>query len=170
MEKPAKDTLAINWPEYYAPKNAPVHVRNSLQIDAPAQHVWAWLVRAESWPDWYSNASRVRITTHHGPDLALGTEFRWRTFGVGIRSRVQEFVPCSRIAWDGHAPGIDVYHAWVIEESGQGCLVATEETQYGVIARLGAWLMPKRMSTFHQIWLEGLAEKAAGGTPADSAR
>jgi hypothetical protein len=43
--------------------------------------------------------------------------------------------------------------------------VVTEETQYGAMARLGAWLMPARMSRFHQIWLEELAAKAATGGP-----
>ncbi|MEO2167985.1 MAG: SRPBCC domain-containing protein [bacterium] len=165
MANRSHGALEINWPTHYSPANAPVHVRNTLLIEASAEHVWAWLVRAELWPDWYSNASRIRIRGNRGPDLALGTEFRWRTFGFGIRSRVQEFVPCSRIAWDGHAVGIDVYHAWVIEERGPGCTVVTEETQHGVIARLGAAWMPKRMSNFHQIWLEGLAAKAASGKP-----
>lgn len=159
--------MEIDWPEHYAPRNSPVHVRNSLQIEASAEFVWAWLVRAELWPEWYPNASRVRIADARGPDLALGAEFRWRTFGVGIRSHVREFVPFSRIAWDGHAPGIDVYHAWVIEEGSQGCRVVTEETQHGFVARVGAWLMPQRMSKFHQIWLEELAGKAAQGKPPD---
>ncbi len=159
------ESLEIDWPEHYAPENSPVHVRNSLRIAAPAEHVWAWLVRAEGWPDWYPNASRVRIAGGAGPDLALDTDFRWRTFGVAIRSRVREFVPCSRIAWDGRAIGIDVYHAWIIQQQQEACLVVTEETQHGVAARLGARLMPNRMSRFHQIWLENLAEKAAHGTP-----
>jgi hypothetical protein len=159
------DTPEIHWPSHYAPQNTPVHVRNSLWIPASAESIWAWLIRAESWPDWYSNASRVRVGDGRGPNLTLDGAFRWRTFGVGIRSRVQEFIPCSRIAWDGHAPGIDVYHAWLIEESEQGCMVVTEETQHGVIARLGAWLIPQRMSTFHQIWLEALATKATHAPP-----
>lgn len=165
MEDHRSDDLEIHWPERFAPASAPVHVRNHLRIDAPAERVWAWLVRAEAWPSWYPNASRVRLDGNRGPDLALDRAFRWRTFGVGIRSRVREFVPFSRIAWDGRAPGIDVYHAWVIAERGQGCEVVTEETQYGVMARLGAWLMPTRMSRFHQIWLEELAAKAATGGP-----
>jgi len=168
MENDAREAPGIDWPEHCAPQNAPVHVRNSLTIEAPAERVWAWLVRAELWPDWYCNASRVRIGGNQGPNLALDTAFRWRTFGMGIRSRVREFVPFSRIAWDGKAVGIDVYHAWVLQDRGQGCTVVTEETQHGVIARLGAWLMPKRMSSFHQIWLESLAEKAVQGMPPGS--
>jgi uncharacterized protein YndB with AHSA1/START domain len=165
MAKPERETLEINWPERYVPQAAPVHVRNSLRIAAPAENIWAWLIGAERWPDWYPNASRVRIDGDHGSELALDSEFRWRTFGVGIRSRVLEFVPCSRIAWDGHAVGIDVYHTWLIEDHGSESLVVTEETQHGVIARLGAWLMPTRMSDLHQIWLENLAERAKLGIP-----
>jgi uncharacterized protein YndB with AHSA1/START domain len=165
MENHAPESGKIKWPERYSPQVAPVHVRNSLKISAPAADVWAWLVRAERWPDWYPNAARVRILRGGGPELALGTEFRWRTFGVGIRSTVREFVPGRRIAWDGRSLGIDVYHAWLIEESADGCRVLTEETQHGAIARLGAWLIPTRMSDFHQIWLENLAANAATGEP-----
>jgi hypothetical protein len=85
--------------------------------------------------------------------------------GVAIRSRVREFEPCSRVAWDGRAIGIDVYHAWIIEERAGGCMVVTEETQHGVLARIGGCLMPKRMSTFHQVWLENLAKKSIQGRP-----
>lgn len=165
MEENPTDSTEINWPEHYAPGNAPVHVRNTLEINSPAERVWAWLVRAELWPDWYPNASKVRIADNAGPDLGLGREFHWRTFGVGIRSCVKEFEPCRRIAWDGHSFGIDVYHAWLIQGRGDSCLVVTEETQHGFIAQLGARLMPKRMSTQHQIWLEQLAKKSAAGPP-----
>lgn len=165
MSYKAYDYSAIHWPKRYAPKNAPVYVRNSLWIEAPAEQIWAWLVRAPGWPDWYPNAKGVQFIDDGRPDLALDTVFRWQTFGVNIRSRVREFVPCSRVAWDGRALGIDVYHGWVIEASAGGCRVVTEETQHGVLARAGAWLMPKRMSNFHQIWLENLAEKAVRGKP-----
>jgi len=164
---PDPGTLEIHWPERFAPDVAPVHVRNVIRIAAPAAGIWAWLVRAENWPDWYPNASRVRIEGDRGPSLGTDAVFRWRTFGFGIRSHVREFVPCSRIAWDGVAIGIDVYHAWVIEPHEEGCTVVTEETQYGVMSRLGAWLMPNRMSHFHQIWLENLARQAVQGPPPD---
>lgn len=135
-------------------------------MDAAPETVWAWLIRAELWPDWYPNAHNVRIEPPGHPDLALATRFHWRTFGVSLISTVEEFAPCERIAWSGLGFGVDVYHAWLITptESG-GSHVLTEETQYGFLARLGAIFLPNRMHFYHQIWLEQLAAKAAEGLP-----
>ena len=159
-------TLAqINWPSHFAPQNCPVHVRNELAMNAPPEQVWAWLVRATLWPTWYVNAANVRLLQGNGANLALGTKFRWRTFGVTITSTVLEFVPHERIAWDARAIGLEVYHAWLLQRTPQGCHVLTEETQHGALARLGNAVMPHRMYKYHQIWLESLARQSAAGLP-----
>ena len=36
---------AIQWPAHFHPDHAPVHVVNDLFIPAPAEHIWAWLVK-----------------------------------------------------------------------------------------------------------------------------
>ncbi len=151
---------AIRWPARYAPGTAPVHVKNALAIAAPPAAVWAKLVRATGWPSYYANASKVRIDGG-GDDLGPGATFRWRTFGVDLVTRVEEFVPHERIAWLAHGVGVEAYHAWLIEPTPAGCHVVTEETQYGALARLGAVLFPQRMHDWHQRWLEGLARVAA---------
>lgn len=155
----------IRWPPRFHPDVCPVHVRNELAMPASPDVVWAWLIRAANWPTWYRNAARVRFQSGPGPDLAEGVRFRWTTFGVRIVSTVREFVPGERIGWDGRAPGIDVYHAWLIEKTANGCRVLTEETQHGWLARLGHWAMPARMERMHQVWLESLREQAARGWP-----
>ncbi len=99
-----------------------------------------------------------------GSDLGDGVRFRWRTFGVGLDTQVREWVPNERIAWLATAVGIRAYHAWLIVPTGAGCRVITEETQHGIVARLGKLLFPKRMYDWHQKWLEGLktrCERAA---------
>ena len=154
----------IRWPEHYDPKHAPVHVRNELAIAAPPESVWAWLVRAAAWPRWYPNSADVRIEGGGG-ELALGARFRWRTFGVAIRSQVKEFVAPERLAWDARGLGVDAYHAWWIERVPGGCRVVTEETQHGFAARLGALLLPRRMSRGHDLWLARLAAQATSGPP-----
>ena len=155
----------INWPEKYDPNRTPVYVRNELHIAAPAETVWAWLIRAPAWPDWYPNSHNVRIQGEPPDRLALGTQFAWRTFGVSIRSTVQEFVPHERLAWDAFGMGVDAYHAWLITPAEGGCQVLTEETQFGWAARLSSRVFPNRMSRFHQIWLEQLAVMAQTGSP-----
>ncbi len=155
----------IQWPADYEPSLCPVHVRNELAMPVPAERVWAWLVRAQLWPTWYANSKNVRFLEGPAPDLAAGTRFRWTTFGVTIESRVLEFVPSERIAWDAHAIGVHTYHAWLIAKTADGCRVITEETQRGWVARLGGLLMPHRMYRFHQIWLESLRDQASDGMP-----
>src|ERR1700675_298748 len=110
-----RETDQILWPAHYDPKNCPVHVRNELSMSAASEAAWAWLIRAQLWPTWYPNSSNVRFLEGSPPDLALGTRFKWTTFGIRIESTVLEFVPGERIAWNGRALGTDVYHAWLIE-------------------------------------------------------
>lgn len=167
QEAPAQPTDgAIHWPPKYSPSVAPVHVHNALLIDAPPEVVWAWLICAGQWPRWYSNAHNVRQPNGAAlGDLALGTPFRWRTFGVGIESTVVELEPNRRIAWNATGFGVDAYHAWVLTPHAGGCHVLTEETQYGWGARLLHFLMPQRMWKGHQLWLESLQREARKGLP-----
>ncbi len=149
----------IVWPSRFRPGVAPVHVRNELDMAAAPSRVFATLIAAPHWPDWYPNAKNVEMLDG-GARLEAGARFRWTTFGVRIISEVKEFSPNERIAWDGRAFGVDVYHAWLIRPSARGAYVVTEETQHGGIARLAAALMPGRMSKFHQLWLEALEKRS----------
>jgi len=159
------EAKTINWPPRFDPSVAPVHVRNELEMAARPDDIFAWLIDAAGWPTWYPNAANVRFAEQGVTKLQPGARFRWKTFGVSIVSSVAEFKPVERIAWDGRAIGVDVYHAWLIIPSRRGAHVITEETQYGVFARAAAALWPNRMHRFHQIWLETLAEMAASGPP-----
>jgi uncharacterized protein YndB with AHSA1/START domain len=154
----------IRWPVRYDPTRAPVHVANEIDVAAPPEAVWAWLVAAPLWPSWYPNASEVVLAggaSELGPDVT----FTWRTFGVAIRSTVVEFEPSTRIAWNAFGLGVDAYHAWEITRTAGGSHILTEETQYGWAARLGSVLFPNRMSNGHQLWLERLSAQARGGPP-----
>ena len=161
----ATQESGIVWPSEFEPEPAPVHVRNEIEMAAPPERAWAWLVRAPLWPTWYRNSKRVRLLRGGYPDLALGSRFHWWTFGVPITSEVREFAPPQRLAWDAVGTGVRAYHAWLITPTPRGCHVLTEETQHGVLAQLGAFLMPNRMSKYHQIWLESLRDRAEGGLP-----
>ncbi|MGA2200020.1 MAG: SRPBCC family protein [Nitrososphaerales archaeon] len=139
-------------------------MRNELEMPAPAESVWAWLIRAKLWPTWYPNSQNVLIEGG-GPDLRPGSRFRWKTFGVTLSSKVEEFVPAERLAWSARSPGVATYHAWVIERRPSGCYVLTEESQNGLMARLSNALRPDNMSKYHQLWLERLMAKALSGLP-----
>jgi uncharacterized protein YndB with AHSA1/START domain len=155
----------IVWPSLYEPKHCPVHVKNELAIASSPETAWAWLVRAQLWPTWYPNSANIRFLNGKPPDLALGTQFRWKTFGVTITSTVLEFVPYERIAWDAHGTGLEAYHAWLIQKTDHGCNVLMEETQRGWLARLGKALRPNRMERLHQVWLDSLRDRTGHGLP-----
>ena len=91
--------------------------------------------------------------------------FTWRSFGVSLKSKVEEFVPCQRLAWSAIGMGLEAYHAFLIEGIPNGCHILTEETQNGWLARLGHTLRPRNMSEKHQMWLEQLRTKAHSGLP-----
>jgi hypothetical protein len=155
---------SIRWPDKYSPERTSVHAHNELDMMAYPESVWAWLVRADLWPTWYSNSKDV-VIEGGGHELKLGTKFRWKTFGASLRSTVEEFALFERLAWSAKGTGIDVYHAWLIEKTSAGCHVLTEENQNGLIARLSNSLRPGNMERYHQIWLENLLMKAKSGTP-----
>jgi uncharacterized protein YndB with AHSA1/START domain len=158
---PSEAPDAIRWPAEFEPSRAPVHVKNELEMPAAPEAVWACLARAAAWPDWYPNSARVRMLNGGGPDLVLGTRFRWITFGMPILSEVKECAAPERLAWDARGPGVHAYHAWLVTRTRGGCRVLTEETQHGVAARLQGILLPRRMWRGHQIWLERLRDLAA---------
>lgn len=157
--------MPINWPDKYHPSHTSVHVTNSLSVTVKPEHLWAWLIRAQLWPTWYPNSSDVVFLNSSGPDLGLGTRFRWKTFGVTIESEVHEFEPFRRLAWNAVGTGVDAYHAWLFEPRPAACNILTEETQNGFLAKLGSIAMPNRMHKYHQIWLECLRDRARAGPP-----
>ncbi|MGO8805147.1 MAG: SRPBCC domain-containing protein [Candidatus Bathyarchaeia archaeon] len=155
----------IFWPANFQPEKNPIHVHNELAMSARPEIVWAWLIRAQLWPTWYSNSTDIQFLKGQPPNLALGTQFRWKTFGITIVSSVLEFEPNERLAWDAHRSGFDAYHAWLIQKTASGCTVITEETQRGWLARFARALRPQQMEKQHQIWLEGLSAGASAGYP-----
>lgn len=154
----------IRWPERYRPEATAVHARTVLDVPAPPEVVWRWLVRAELWQQWYPHFRDIDIEGG-GQDLAAGSRFRWKAFGIRLESRVEEFVPPERIAWTARALGVDAYHAWLIENASPGCRVVTEENQNGLVARLNAALRPGFMTGMQRDLLGRLSDKAASGPP-----
>ncbi len=147
------------WPQDLSPERVPVVVVNEIETAASPDMVWSILIRAAEWPSWYPRSSSVAIADG-SPDLRAGVRFRWRTFGVDFRSVVEEFEPCRRIAWRSHGRGVSAYHAWEIVAREGRTIVRTEETQAGLLARLGKLLFHGRTERGHQIWLEELSRRA----------
>lgn len=159
------DASKLNWPADLRPEDVPVYTYNEILIPADAERIWAWLIRAASWPSWYANCRNLEFLTGSGPDLAPGALFAWTTFGVRVKTAVQEFLPLQRLAWRGTAPGGEAYHGWLILPQSGGCRVITEETQKGMVPSIGRFFLRRGLLREHQKWLEGLSRMSRGGPP-----
>src|SRR6195256_3615117 len=101
-----KDDLAnrsrdIHWPPQFDPLKAELFSHNELFINASCERVWQHIIEASKWPQWYPNSKDVRIVSNASSVLKDGIAFRWTTFGLPLESKIHEFVPYTRIGWDG---------------------------------------------------------------------
>ena len=49
----------VRFPEGALPRQSPIYTRNSLVIAAAPERLFAWLLAAPRWPEWYANAKDV---------------------------------------------------------------------------------------------------------------
>jgi hypothetical protein len=156
----------IQWPHDLRPEHCPVYTHNELEIPAHPRVVWAWLIRAPQWPQWYKNSKEVKIVQGKSKiDLAKDTVFTWKTFGMRVKTWVEVFEPFEQLAWRGTGLLGQGYHTWLIEKTPHGCKVITKEVQNGFIIRIGRWQIQRMLLKQHQNWLEGLAKVAQQGLP-----
>ncbi|MFM0043041.1 MULTISPECIES: SRPBCC family protein [Paraburkholderia] len=157
---------AVFWPKKYRPETAHIYARNEITIPAKPETIWAWLIRADLWPTWYPDADKVKFTMWPGPNLRIGSKFRWNTFGLRLTSTVHEFEVASRLSWVGRGSGINAFHGWVLTPLPDGTTnVVTEETQIDWMALVAGKEMQKALFDKHEIWLKELSRKAQSGLP-----
>jgi hypothetical protein len=146
----------IHWPDGFDPSSADLFSHNELLIDASCERAWDNIIDATKWPQWYPNSKDVRIID--GAMLAEGTVFRWETFGLPIESKINEFAPYTRIGWYGYAPGKApaFYHTWFLTQTGDACLVVTDEAGIGKDAAHLRETDGSLMHRGHDLWLATL--------------
>jgi uncharacterized protein YndB with AHSA1/START domain len=152
----------IHWPTGFDPAKADLFAHNELIIHAPCERVWKHIIDATKWPEWYPNAKAVQIM--NGTVLGQGSVFRWTTFGLPIESKVNEFVPYTRIGWYGYAPGADpsFYHTWFLTPTSDGCRVVTDEVGIGKDAAHLRETDESLMHRGHDLWLATLKWMSEG--------
>lgn len=154
----------ISWPQGFDPATAALFAHNELRIHATCERVWSHLIEARSWPTWYPNARKVKLMHTYATALKSGTTFLWESFGQLLESKVNEFVPPSRIGWYGGA--LDApptfYRVFYLTPDGDGCRVVTEETGNGPVAANLRKTDESAMHRGHDLWLaslKGISEK-----------
>jgi hypothetical protein len=153
----ANRSLDIHWPKGFTPADADLFSHNELFINASCQHVWRHIVEAGKWPEWYPNAKAVQVLGGSSV-LEDNSVFRWTTFGLPLESKINEFVPFSRIGWFGYAPGTapNFYHTWYLTQDGAGCRVVTDEVGKGESAIHFRQTDESAMHRGHDLWLATL--------------
>ena len=152
----------IHWPEGFDPSQADLFSHNALVINASCDRIWGHIIDATKWPQWYPNSKDVRIDG--GNVLEDGTVFHWSTFGLPLESRVNEFVPHTRIGWYGYTPGAapTFYHTWYLKPQGDVCLVVTDEVGKGKDAAHLRETDESLMHRGHDLWLATLKYVSEG--------
>jgi hypothetical protein len=157
----------IRWPADMRPERASVHTSNVLDMDVAPERVWAWLIRATRWPDWYRHCKNVVLENAAGPDLALGTRFSWTTLGIRVTTVVEELEAPFRLGWRGATAAGRGYHTWLVEPRGTGSRVVTDETQRGPLPWVARSVIRRVVFNAHDEWLAALARVAESGPPPD---
>lgn len=150
----------INWPESHSLSNAEFYIHNKIEIEAPPEIVWNILVEAEAWPDWYEGMQEVEVIGSDSGLITASDSMRFITMKRQFSARVTEYLPFERLSWETLHPKMSALHTWLIIPTDKGCLVVTDESQTGQLARLQKAFLPNKLKNFHDLWLQGLKAKA----------
>lgn len=150
----------INWPPEYEPSKSKFFVHNEIEVTAAPEKVWALLVDAEAWPEWYEGASNVVITSSETTVLEKESIFQWNTMGLAFESTVKEFEVPFRLSWESKKKSIQGYHAWLIIPTATGCRVITDESQNGWLTFFEKTFQRKKLRRLHDVWLRELKKKS----------
>jgi hypothetical protein len=153
----------IVWPPQYAPASSIVFAQNKIDIAATPETIWSLLIDCVKWPSWYKHCTEVSIL-RGGPFLSAKSKFRFKTIGFYFEPDIETFKPFQTLIWSAKEPaGTRGAHAWCIERNSGGCMVITEEAQWGTLLSLIGGRTQRRLLTSHEDWiqaLKALAEKS----------
>jgi len=145
--------------------NAPVVVRNSRRIDAPAEAVWARIADHESWTEWFTDLMKVEVTL--GAEGVGGGRQVWMP-AVTVQERFTAWDPPTRFAFTiVEGPRVIASMAELIEIAPDGDACTVTYTQgiepakwFGLFWKVGAWRMNRQMKKA----LDNLAELVTQST------
>jgi len=139
---------------------APVVSTHVVEIDAPADRVWAVLTAIDRWDAWNPDVKSVSID---GP-VAEGSVFRWKAGPGTVTSRIEHLERPRLIVWSGRTLGIRAVHVWRLDAQGGMTIASTEESYDGLVARVlrrPLQAMLDRALTDAAAYLKSEAEKSS---------
>lgn len=149
---------AIHWPTSFNPATAPVFSHNQLLIHTDCHRAWMQMTDVVAWPEWFVLTRDVKLAQPDNP-LAHGSLLSLKIFGSPIMTRIDEFVPDTRLSWIPQ--GLDEtkpshYHTWRFVPRPEGCLVETEESGIGANDYAAPEKVGRLMHKAHELWLDSL--------------
>lgn len=136
--------VSINRPMTHRDRDwiaeAPLQIEVSRTIDAPVETVWARIADHESWPEWFTELTRVEITGEASGiggrrDVALGP--------ITIKERFTAWEPDAQFAFtltEGPPNLAAVAESVTLEPTDGGCTVTYRQ---GMEARrFAGWTLP----------------------------
>lgn len=132
--------------------NAPVIIRNSILINANSVNTWEILTDIDKWPLWQTHIKKAKLFGALQP----GSEFKWTSGGLTIRSRLHTVQPFNNIGWSGKSLGLYAIHNWTLIEHEKHTEIVVEESMEGFLAKLLGGFLKKNVSASNQKWLEFL--------------
>ena len=141
----------------------PIVVRNEIVIHASAERVWKLLTDVGNWPSWYRACRWVRVESTDSAGRPVS--FRWKAHPVELRSMVVAAERPRTFAIIADARGIHAERTFTLRPTpdGLGTIVVSDETQVGLLARLGRVYLAPRLYAANQVMFEDLARAAGHG-------
>ena len=147
----------LNW--MLRSRRAPVVVRNEIVIRASAERVWDLLTDVERWPFWYRACQWVQLESAGEQPIT----FRWKAHPVTLRSRVITSERPRAFTFVADGAGVHAERTFTLRPTsdGRGTLVISDETQVGLLPRLGRLYLGPRLRRVNQEMFTDLARAAA---------
>jgi len=150
----------INWPKDYGMTETEFYLHNKIEIEASPETVWNILTQAEQWSDWYVGMKNVKVLDSETGIIDGKVDMTFNTMNRDFKATVIEYQPYERLSWETMDDKMMGVHAWLIIPTEKGCLVVTDESQYGTLARLQKIFLPNKLRKLHDVWLEEMKIKA----------
>lgn len=150
----------IRWPDNYKPEESQFFVHNEIDIQASPETVWAILIQADEWVNYYKGASDLKLLNQSSGQLSENTVFTWKTMGLYFTSYVKEFEAPYRLSWESNKKSVRGYHAWLIIPTEKGCRLITSEAQHGFMTFPQKVFVPKKLEGLHDEWLTQIKIKS----------
>jgi short-subunit dehydrogenase/uncharacterized protein YndB with AHSA1/START domain len=148
----------------------PIVVDNEITIQASPERVWDLLTDVENWPSWYRDCRWVRRESAAPGASDRMMAFRWKAHPVRLRSTVVTADRPRTFTITADAIGLHADRTFTLRPTADGSrtIVASHETQVGLLPTLGRRIIGPRLRASNQKMFEDLARASVNGvaTPA----